>query len=115
MTDSLKDTMIDIARSTIPPVIVTERDIEKMTEYGIPDYMQYGLIHYFEQRQPTGDFLRAVLENDLIGAFIFADDENKEYMRSYVMWLYNCPPGRSPNTWGSPAAVENWLAGARDD
>ena len=92
-------------------VIVGEREIEKMTEYGIPGYMQGGLIRYFNDRLPPGGFLTAVLENDLMGAFAHADDTNKRRMRSYVMWLYNEVPGRPNGGWGSPEAVKKWLDG----
>ncbi len=87
-----------------------ERRIAKMTEYGIPEYMQGGLIRYFENQIPPGNFLTAVLENDLMEAFGRADITNQDAMRSYVMWLYNAAPGR-PNGWSSPEAIREWLAG----
>ena len=87
-----------------------ERRIAKMAEYGIPGYMQGGLIRYFENRVPPGGFLIAVLENDLVRAFDHADPQNQAAMHGYVMWLYNAAPGR-PNGWGSPNAVREWLAG----
>jgi len=88
---------------------LSQNSIDKMTEYGIPDYMQPALTRYWNDRLEPGDFLMAVLENDLVGAFSYADHQNKEAMYAYVMWLYNCPPGR-PNGWGSPEAVKKWLA-----
>ena len=117
MEDTLNEALTDIASTEAPlaGIALGADAIAKMTEYGIPDYMQYGLISYFEKRQPVGDFLTALLENDLMGAFMVADDTNKECMSSYVMWLYNCPPGRSPSTWGSPTAVAHWLSGGQHD
>lgn len=35
-----------------------------------------------------GSFLRALIENDLMGAFAKADDENKGMMRLHVEWLF---------------------------
>jgi len=87
---------------------LSERSIEKMTEYGIPEYMQGGLIRYFNSRIPPGDFLTAVLSNDLMEAYARADERNTHAMKAYTMWLYNCPPGR-PNGWGSREAVDKWL------
>ena len=88
-----------------------QNNIDKMTEYGIPEYMQDGLIRYFENRIPPGHFLTAVLENALMEAFIHADDTNQHCMKSYVMWLYNCAPMRSHGAWGSREAVKKWLDG----
>ena len=87
---------------------LSERDILKMSEYGIPDRMQGGLIRYFNQRIPPGHFLTAVLENNLVEAVNRADDENVHCLKAYVMWLYNVPPGR-PTGWGSQKAVTEWL------
>ena len=69
------------------------------------------VLAYFEQRRPTGDFLAAVLSNDLIGAYSHADDSNTRAMRDYVFWLYNYAPGRSSGVWGSREAVAAWLSG----
>jgi len=89
---------------------LSERDILKMSEYGIPERMQGGLIRYFDNRIPPGHFLTAVLSNDLMEAIARADDENVYCLKAYAMWLYNVPPGR-PNGWGSPEAVKEWIAG----
>jgi len=85
---------------------LTEQQIAKMSEYGIPGGMQGGLIRYFENRIPPGDFLTAVLENDLMEAFGRADLENQHCMKAYCTWLYNEAPMGSH---GSKAAVTNWL------
>ncbi len=69
------------------------------------------IIAYFETRRPTGDFLRNVLANDLIGAFAFADETNAAMMRDYVRFLYNNVPGRGTGMWGSHEAVQDWLSG----
>lgn len=89
---------------------LNQNQIDKMTEYGIPEYMQGGLIRYFTNQIPPGDFLTAVLENDLMEVFGRADSTNKQVMHSYCMWLYNQAPGR-PNGWGSRKAVSQWLKG----
>ena len=68
-----------------------------------------GLKRYVEHHIPTGDFLKAVLENDLTEAVARADDENQRVIPIYVSWLYNEAPSKC---WGSPEAVRAWLAHA---
>ena len=92
-----------------------QENIDKMTKYGIPGYMQEGLTEYFENRRPPGGFLTAILENDLMGAVARADDTNINCLRSYGTWLYECAPMRSSGIWGSKEAVENWLNGKEID
>ena len=90
-------------------------NIAKMTEYGIPEYMHGGLIRYFENHIEPGDFLTAVLENDLMAAIGHADDNNKQAINSYVVWLYNCAPARASGSWGSRDAVTKWLNNSGTD
>jgi len=85
---------------------LTEQQIAKMSEYGIPGGMAGGLIRYFENRIPPGDFLTAVLENDLMEAFGRADMQNEHCMKAYCTWLYNQAPIGS---YGTKQAVINWL------
>ena len=69
------------------------------------------IVAYFETRRPTGDFLRNLLANDLVGAFSHADDTNARMMKDYVVFLYNNVPGRATGLWGSHDAVKEWLSG----
>ena len=55
---------------------------------------------------PTGDFLRAVLENDLMEAFGRADEDNTRDMWEIVAYVYNEMPG---NCHGSPEIVREWI------
>lgn len=63
---------------------------------------------------PFGDFLTAVLANDLVGAFGRADGYNAQIMQDYASFLYNMMPGRTGDPardyWGSYEAVENRIA-----
>ena len=93
---------------------LTDESIAAMTTHGIPDYMQGGLIRYFNNRLQPGHFLTAVLSNDLMEAFARADEVNTACMESYLMWLYNDVPGRAFGAWGSPKAVKEWLKGDPD-
>lgn len=81
----------------------------------IPEHMQDGLINYFERGIPPGDFLRAVLENDLVAAVAHADEINKKHLPEYVQFLYWHVPGRPHGGWGSPEAVQKWLSEAYED
>ena len=63
---------------------------------------------YVNHRIEPGGFVRAVLENDLKGAFGKADAYNRERMFEIVKYCYNEIPA---TCWGSKEAVDNWLKG----
>ena len=73
----------------------------------LPAYMQDSVRLYIERGQPPGDFLRAVLENNLIEAFGHADEENERCMRVWARWLYMDVPS---SAWGSRKTVNTWIA-----
>lgn len=82
-----------------------------MTEYAfnmgnIPSHMREGMRNYIEHGIPPGDFLRAVLENDLASAFERADSINSGRIRDYVVFLYNHAPSEC---WGSKANFAAWI------
>jgi len=64
------------------------------------------LRHYVERGQPTGDFLQAVLENNLRESFGRADEWNRSNMFLIVSYCYNYLPALC---WGSPEKVTAWL------
>ena len=76
----------------------------------IPERMHGGIRRYLENRIPPGDFLMAVLCNDLKEAYGRADDENIELLPVYVAYFYNEAPAKC---WGSPEKVRAWLAEGR--
>ena len=65
-----------------------------------------GLKRYVEERVPTGDFLLAVLENNLMEAFGRADEENRADMFEICEYVYNEMPMLCH---GSPEKVKAWL------
>ena len=65
---------------------------------------------YAERHEPVGDFLRAVLENNLSEAVGRADEDNLKNLPAFVIYLYNEMP--SP-CWGSPEKVKAWLENAQ--
>lgn len=73
---------------------------------GVPPHLVEGLVAYVTQARPTGDFLQAVLENDLKEAFGRADEESARGMKAIMTWLYNCVPSVC---YGSKPRVTAWL------
>ncbi|HOU23534.1 MAG TPA: hypothetical protein PLN42_04705 [Anaerolineae bacterium] len=78
--------------------------------FEIRDEMIEKLNAYAERHEPIGDFLRAVLENDLQMAVGRADTSNLYNLPAYVTYLYNELPAAC---WGSPAKVKAWLENAQ--
>jgi len=72
----------------------------------IPSHMMEAMRAYVEKGQPVGDFLRAVISNDLTEAVCRADDTNIWIIPIYVNWFYNeCPGG----IWGNDQAYDDWI------
>jgi len=72
----------------------------------IPDHMMSALRRYIDNKIKPGDFLTAVLTNDLRGAVGRADHININIIPVYVSYLYNEAPG---NCWGSTERVKEYL------
>lgn len=62
---------------------------------------------YVDDGIPPGDFLSAVLTNDLIGACANADWQNRNRLFDIVSYLYNTIPNAA---WGSVENYNNWIA-----
>ena len=77
-----------------------------MLDAGIPAHMRDSLLAYIYDGRPGGDFLMAVLSNDLEEAVARADDANLCLIVHYVRFLYNHAPRAC---WGSVEAVARWL------
>lgn len=73
----------------------------------IPSLTMAALISYVEAGIPTGDFLRAVLSNDLCEAVGRADADNRRALPEIVQFIYNGCPGQC---WGDAETVDRWLA-----
>lgn len=80
---------------------------EGMRQAGIPWHMREGVEAYVVYGRPTGDFLRAVLEDKLVMAFAKADDQNLLAMRAWAEFMYYHVPSVAR---GSSDAVEQWIA-----
>jgi len=80
--------------------------------YAVPDYMRQSVIDYIEKGYMPGEFLYAVLINDLHTAIGRADHNNIGNLPAYVNYLHNHAPR---DCWGSKEAVKAWLAKFRRD
>ena len=79
----------------------------RLVESDVPEQLHDGLVHYVGERRPVGQFLTAVLSNDLKGACARADVICQVHLHSLVFFLYNYAPG---GCWGSPEHVRGWLS-----
>lgn len=71
----------------------------------IPELTMEGIIRYVKHGILPGDFLRAVISNDLKESFARADIYNREAMFQIVSYFYNATPGAC---WGSRDAMVYW-------
>ena len=62
---------------------------------------------YVDHGIPTGDFLEAVLSNDLFAAIGRADDSTLANLQGICRYVYHDIPAPC---WGSPAKVNAWLS-----
>lgn len=79
----------------------------KFQGFYIPDRMFGGIERYINDHVCPGDFLTAVIRNDLKEAVGRADEENMRNLPAYVGYFYNEAPSEC---WGSPEKMETWLA-----
>ena len=80
-----------------------------MPNYDIyPGNTAGGAKRWIENRIMPGDFLTAVIQNNLTEALGRADDENRVAIFDIVSWWYNEAPAPC---WGSPEKVKAWASG----
>ena len=78
----------------------------------LPVHLQPGMTRYLERGLPTGSFLRACLENNLVSAVALADDISLGRIYDITRWLHNeCPP----SAWGSREKVANHILALREN
>lgn len=61
---------------------------------------------YINEGHPVGDFVRAVLENNLARALAHADDWNRRHLWEYHIYLHNYTPSQCH---GSAKKVRDWF------
>jgi hypothetical protein len=73
----------------------------------VPDGLRYGLYLWVKEGQVPGQFLSAVLANNLSGAIAHGDADNARILSQYVRFLYNWCPS---SCWGSKEKMQGWAA-----
>ena len=81
-------------------------------EWRIRAEMVAALHLYVTRRAPLGDFLRAVVSNDLKGACGHADDDNLYNLPAFAAYMYNEMPAA---VQGSEKRYEEWIAQAQKE
>lgn len=72
----------------------------------IPEHMRRGVKLYLEKGLRPGEFLTAVLENNLVQSICRADQTNLAQIVEWAKFLYNEMPMGS---WGSKEKVNAWI------
>ena len=80
------------------------RDISR-----IPSHMMHNIRRYIYDHEPVGDFLTAIITNNLKEACARADLENLQIIPAYVNYFYNYAP---MTCWGNPEKMRAWLDGS---
>lgn len=85
----------------------TKRQIfERALALGIHERMVNAMVKYIWQGQPVGEFLQAVIGNDLFDAAFRADTVNIRLLKQYAMFFHNTAP---PDCFGSRKKYKAWL------
>lgn len=72
----------------------------------VPEHLRDGIQAYIETGRPVGQFLQAVLRNDLKAAVSHADDSSLAGMRGIIQFLYNYAPAEC---WGNEDTIIRWM------
>ena len=86
--------------------LTKEKIIQEMHLFGLPSYMQEGVINYLIHHLEPGSFLYAVLCNDLSQAVQKADWKNGKALKDWVCFVYNVFP---MDSWGNNEIVQKWI------
>lgn len=73
--------------------------------FTIPAHMMPALLRWTQNGEVPGDFLQAVIRNDLRAAVSHADNENAANLPAYLGWFYNEAPC---GCWGAPGCLTEW-------
>jgi len=87
------------------------RDIKACNEL-VPEHLREAVLSYVQEAHPVGDFLRAVISNDLFDAVARADEQSLAGLRCLCQWFYNYTPR---SCYGSRDRYRTWLEPRVDD
>lgn len=79
---------------------------KEFREKGLPRYMEEPVVDYIMRGQPVDDFLFALVTNDLVGFWSYADNRNRRLLAQWVSFFFNCAPGPC---WGSRYHYDVWM------
>jgi hypothetical protein len=85
-----------------------EKLYTKAHNYAIPPATQNNLVYYIIDRRHPGQFLEAVLSNNLKESVARADEYNQAALAEIIKFMYNHAP---MNCYGSPEHFRAWLEG----
>ena len=83
----------------------------KFREFYIPERMMPAIERYVKERVAPGDFLQAVISNDLRLACAYADEENLRNLPAFIAYFYNETPS---GCWGSREKMIEWISGGEN-
>ncbi len=72
----------------------------------IPPSTLEDLQAYVSRGRPCGNFLKAVLSNNLFDAIAHGDDRNRAALEAIVRFIYNDTPA---GCWGSEGTYQAWV------
>uniref|UniRef100_A0A6M3K816 Uncharacterized protein n=1 Tax=viral metagenome TaxID=1070528 RepID=A0A6M3K816_9ZZZZ len=72
----------------------------------VPNYMRESVLNYIEHGIPVGDFLTAIICNNLKESYLCADENNLLNIPAYVNFFYNHAPS---TCWGSKEKMDAWI------
>lgn len=87
------------------PSIFESQLKESLLMSNVPMHIHGGIIRYIVSGIRPGDFLSAVICNDLRESFGRADEENRDALFYIVEWFYNHAPAPC---WGSDEKMYQW-------
>ena len=90
-------------------MVETSREelIKGLDRCQIPERMRPGILRWIEEGIKPGEFLSAIITNDLQETFARADDENIFRIHSYIRFFYNHTPS---GCWGSIERAKEWAS-----
>jgi len=71
----------------------------------LPEHIRGGMQRWIEHGIKPGNFLQAVIRNDLVDSFGQADEINLAAIFDIVEFMYNEAPG---NCWITKENIKNW-------
>jgi len=80
-------------------------EVYRFKHYYIPPRMMGAIERYLKHGISPGDFLTAVICNNLSEAVARADDENMDNLPAYAAFFYSEVPGIA---WGSRERMQAW-------